>query len=82
LIVAQAAVPALFPRFRLEILMLASSVLSAGSLSRQMHDLARHGVPFGADRVPAPDQSWWRSLAGTGTRPWLDTGDLDAASTL
>jgi transaldolase len=62
--------------------MLASSVLSAGSLSRQMHDLARHGVPFGADRVPAPDQSWWRSLAGTGTRPWLDTGDLDAASTL
>jgi len=48
-------------------------------LARRMQDLARHGVHFGADRIPAPDQPWWRSLATTGTRPWLDTGDLEAA---
>jgi transaldolase len=47
-----------------------------------LHDLVHHGIAFGADRLPAPDQAWWRTVAGTGTRPWLDTGDMDEAASL
>ncbi len=60
----------------------ARSVTADSSLARKLHDLARRDVRFGEDRVAAPDVAWWRSVAATGTRPWLDTGDLDEAGKL
>ncbi len=58
----------------------ARTVVAEGTLSRRLHDLARRDVRFGEDRLPAPEQAWWRSIAATGTRPCLDTGDLDEAA--
>jgi len=60
----------------------ARSVVAAGTRERRLHDLALRDVPFGADRLPAKDQPWWREMAATGTRAWLDTGDLDEAAGL
>lgn len=60
----------------------ARTVFPADSLVRRLHDLVLHGITFGADRLAAPDQAWWRTVAGTGTRPWLDTGDMDEAASL
>ena len=60
----------------------ARTVIPADSLARRLHDLVHHGIAFGADRLAAPDQAWWRTVAGTGTRPWLDTGDMDEAASL
>ncbi|GDY11502.1 hypothetical protein LBMAG53_03790 [Planctomycetota bacterium] len=57
-------------------------IAAPGSLARSLHELAWRGVAFGADRVPAPDQPFWRGIAATGTRSWLDTGDLDEAGRL
>ncbi len=51
-------------------------------LERRMHELAVDGIRFGADRIAAPDKPWWRSMAASGTRAWLDTGDLDEAGKL
>lgn len=60
----------------------ARTVVAANTRERRLHDLARSDVPFGADRLPATDRPWWREMAATGTRAWLDTGDLDEAAGL
>ncbi len=60
----------------------ARSIVAEGTRERRLHDLARRDVPFGADRLPAKDQPWWREMAATGTRGWVDTGDLDEAAGL
>ncbi len=60
----------------------ARHVVEANTRERRLHDLARLAVPFGADRLPAVDRPWWREMAATGTRAWLDTGDLDEAAGL
>jgi len=60
----------------------ARHVVVQDTLSRRLHDLVRQGVAFGADRLPATDQPWWRAMAATGTRSWLDTGDMEEAASL
>lgn len=60
----------------------ARTVAAADTLAGRLHALVLHGIHFGADRIAAPDQPWWRDLAATGTRPWLDTGDMEEAGGL
>ena len=60
----------------------ARTIVAAGSRERRLHDLARRDVPFGADRLATKDQPWWREMAATGTRGWVDTGDLEEAAGL
>ena len=58
-------------------------IVTTGSpVARQLHLLAARDVRFGEDRLPAPDQPWWRAVAATGTRSWLDTGDIGEADRL
>lgn len=59
-----------------------TNVLPAGSTARLVHDLAWDGIAFGADRIAAPADSRWAAVSATGTRSWLDTGDLDEATAL
>ena len=45
----------------------ARTVIPADSLARRLHDLVHHGIAFGADRLAAPDQAWWRTVASPAT---------------
>ena len=58
----------------------ARPLFTEDSLEAKVRDLVFKGIEFGADRIAAEDQPYWRSMAATGTRPWLDTGDMDEAA--
>jgi hypothetical protein len=59
-----------------------TNVLPPNSTARLMHELAWKGLAFGADRIAAPADPYWATVAATGTRSWLDTGDIDEAQAL
>ena len=48
------------------------------------HDLAREGFRhvFGEPSVSADSDQVWRAVRNTGTRLWLDTGDIEDAGKL
>ena len=54
------------------------------TLEQTVHDIVRTGFrhAFGHPATPAREDDEWRRLRSTGTRLWLDTGDIDEAAAL
>src|SRR5277367_1371533 len=54
------------------------------NLDTQVHEFVREGFTHGSGKTAetAKDDPEWRKVHDTGTRLWLDTGDIDEASKL
>jgi transaldolase len=54
------------------------------SLESSVHEFVRKGFAhkFGKPAVAVKDDPEWRKVRNTGTRLWLDTGDIDEAAKL
>lgn len=65
---------------------MATSILTEqmAAVERRMHDLVRHGFSpaFGEGKVDKKPDPEWRKIRDTGTRLWLDTGDMEEAAKL
>lgn len=65
---------------------MATSILSEQKavVERRMHDLVREGFSpaFGEGKMEKKPDPEWRKIQGTGTRLWLDTGDMEEAAKL
>ena len=56
----------------------------AAIIAETVHEIARSnfGGQFGKAQVQIQDSSEWQNVRETGTRLWLDTGDIEAATKL
>jgi len=65
---------------------MATSILSEqkAAVERRMRDLVRQGFSpaFGEGKAEMKTDPEWRKIRDTGTRLWLDTGDIDEAAKL
>jgi transaldolase len=58
---------------------MANSTVPNPDLATRMHELVRSGVDLQKNRISTTSSPFWAGLAKTGTRCWLDTGDMAAA---
>jgi transaldolase len=56
-----------------------NSNVTSPDLAKRLHELVLSGQDLEKNRITAKSSPFWAGLAKTGTRLWLDTGDMAAA---